>query len=120
MCGFLGYASKSPIPNLDKLLLKVNQISHRGPDSKGSWTSNDKSVGFSHQRLSIVDLSENGDIKEALFNIYDVLHQLNNIDKPNILFMDLYNSKTDLYKTMTDKLTRCCNNRRIMIPLHYD
>ena len=67
-----------------------------------------------------VDLSENGDIKEALFNIYDVLHQLNNIDKPNILFMDLYNSKTDLYKTMTDKLTRCCNNRRIMIPLHYD
>ena len=67
-----------------------------------------------------VDLSEKGDINEALFNLYDVLHQLNNIDKPNILFMDLYNNHDDLYKTMTDKLIRCCNNKRIMIPLHYN
>ena len=67
-----------------------------------------------------VDLSEKGDINEALFNLYDVLHQLNNIDKPNILFMDLYNNHDELYKTMTDKLMRCCNNQRIMIPLHYN
>jgi len=67
-----------------------------------------------------VDLSENGDINEALFNLYDVLHQLNNVNKSNILFMDLYNSQDELYKTMSDKLTRCCNNQRIMIPVHYD
>jgi len=66
-----------------------------------------------------VDLSENGDINEGLFNLYDVLHQLNNIDKNNILFMDLYNNQNELYKTMSDKLIHCCNNKRIMVPLYY-
>ena len=67
-----------------------------------------------------VDLSERGDINEALFNLYDVLHQLDNIEKKNILFIDLYRTHNGLYKTMSDKLTHCCNNKRIMIPVHYN
>lgn len=30
---------------------------HRGPDASGVWLSNDQSLGLSHNRLSILDLS---------------------------------------------------------------
>ena len=65
-----------------------------------------------------VDLSENSDIGEALFNLYDVLHQLNNIEVKNIIFIDLYKNPGDLYKVMTDKLEKICN-KKLLIPLHY-
>ena len=31
---------------------------HRGPDGAGTWISEDRRVGLSHRRLSIIDLSE--------------------------------------------------------------
>ena len=66
-----------------------------------------------------VDLSEKADIKEALFNLYDVLHQLKYVNIKNILFLDLYNNE-GLYKVMQEKLKHCCGNKRMMIPLFYD
>jgi len=42
-------------------IIAMNQaIFHRGPDESGSWISDDKSISFGHQRLSILDLSSNG------------------------------------------------------------
>jgi asparagine synthase (glutamine-hydrolysing) len=35
-------------------------IEHRGPDGEGTWQSSDKSVGFVHRRLAIIDLSDTG------------------------------------------------------------
>ena len=64
-----------------------------------------------------MDLSEKGDIKEALFNIYDVLHQLNNLSIKNIIFINFY-KQFGLYKTLLDKLQRCCS-KNIMITLSY-
>lgn len=65
-----------------------------------------------------VDLSENGDITEALFNLYDVLHQLNHLKQNKILFIDLYSNKKGLYQTLYNRLLHCCNNR-LMIPVYY-
>lgn len=36
------------------------RMRHRGPDASGIWASEDGDVVLGHQRLSIVDLSENG------------------------------------------------------------
>ena len=66
-----------------------------------------------------VDLSSNGVIEEALFNLYDVLHQLNNLEIKNIIFIDLYKNNDDLYKTMYNKLDKICN-KNILIPLYYN
>lgn len=59
MCGFAG------IINLDKKAVNrkivvdmANQLNHRGPDSEGYYVK--ENIGLGHKRLSILDLSENG------------------------------------------------------------
>jgi L-threonylcarbamoyladenylate synthase len=66
-----------------------------------------------------VDLSESGDLNEALFNLYNILHQLNTIDIKNILIFDFWSSKDGLYKTIYDRLYRCANGQHTLIPLEY-
>jgi len=59
MCGISGYITKNTIDEDDLSLIR-DELVHRGPDGFGNFTSEDKKVGLSHRRLSIVDLSENG------------------------------------------------------------
>ena len=64
MCGLVGilnYKSKSSIgecKNIAKLM--ADQIKYRGPDDFGLWQSSNGQVTFSHQRLSILDLTNAG------------------------------------------------------------
>lgn len=61
MCGIAGaidfYGSK-----VDKALLqKMNSsLLHRGPDAEGYWLNEKENVGLAHRRLSIIDLSAQG------------------------------------------------------------
>ena len=59
MCGIVGYAGQHPIDK-DTLLAMTMKLSHRGPDDSGLWISDDRAVGLSHRRLSIIDLSAAG------------------------------------------------------------
>lgn len=57
MCGIAGIISRNrPV---DQKLLEAmgNSIFHRGPDSGGVWISPDRSIGFAHRRLAVLDLS---------------------------------------------------------------
>ena len=61
MCGIGGIFNKSKNKNVEPQML-VNMAAiqaHRGPDGFGYKLSNDKSLGFCHTRLSIIDLDEN-------------------------------------------------------------
>ncbi|ELH3005943.1 TPA: asparagine synthase (glutamine-hydrolyzing) [Vibrio vulnificus] len=60
MCGFVGCISISGDVNSNILDLMSEKIKHRGPDYHSYWLSSCKRIGFSHRRLSIVDLSING------------------------------------------------------------
>lgn len=61
MCGIAGFIGwKSPAlveSTLDKMGEKIRA---RGPDSKGLWVNDEGSIGFVHQRLAIVELSDAG------------------------------------------------------------
>ncbi len=62
MCGIVGnvdFNTNSSI-NLELLINQSNTIIHRGPDSGGTWISEDLVCGFAFRRLAIIDLSENG------------------------------------------------------------
>ncbi|KAJ5750334.1 hypothetical protein N7533_007362 [Penicillium manginii] len=41
----------------DELNASLDLVQHRGPDARGTWTSDDGKVSLGHVRLSIVDLS---------------------------------------------------------------
>lgn len=63
MCGIGFVVSKSKL-DVNNALTKVNDAqSHRGPDDAGIYINKTKSnltLGFSHTRLSIIDLSKSG------------------------------------------------------------
>ena len=62
MCGIAGILLKKS-DNLDRRILEkiTNSVDHRGPDSFGYWSSNDGRIHLGHRRLSIIDLSNDGD-----------------------------------------------------------
>ena len=62
MCGIAGIVSKNIETNLLGLVRTMTDaIAHRGPDGEGCWHSVERSVGLGHRRLSIIDLSHQGD-----------------------------------------------------------
>jgi asparagine synthase (glutamine-hydrolysing) len=61
MCGIAGYMHADPSRPVDPQVL-VNMAAiqyHRGPDGFGYKMMQDRGIGFSHARLSIIDLDEN-------------------------------------------------------------
>lgn len=61
MCGIAGAFDlvSNGDKSLDRKLKVMNRlIAHRGPDGSGTWLSNNRDVGLTHRRLSIIDLSE--------------------------------------------------------------
>ena len=58
MCGFLGIVNNCEI-NFKEFNSALKKISHRGPDKSSIWSSEDKKINFGHNRLSIIDLSNN-------------------------------------------------------------
>lgn len=61
MCGFAGYLNFSSNQNSCRSILTMmgKSINHRGPDDSGIWLDSEKKIGLAHQRLSIIDLSDN-------------------------------------------------------------
>jgi len=62
MCGIVGFQLfKTKKINPEKSLKEItNLLSHRGPDTKGYWKNEDDKLYIGHTRLSIVDLSNDG------------------------------------------------------------
>lgn len=57
MCGIAGILSKNT--EILEEITKLNDcLSHRGPDANGVWKTDN--IALAHNRLSIIDLSENG------------------------------------------------------------
>jgi asparagine synthase (glutamine-hydrolysing) len=60
MCGISGYYQNKSIPGLGEQTLQqmADSLHHRGPDYCGIYC--DEIVGLAHNRLSLIDLSSNG------------------------------------------------------------
>ena len=61
MCGIAGIWNFDGAPVAAATIDRFNDsLSHRGPDGRGVWFSDDSSVALGHRRLAILDLSEDG------------------------------------------------------------
>ena len=61
MCGIAGIIDHSKKIDLNLLTNKmIMKLSHRGPDHKGVWVDHNNNISLANSRLSIQDLSENG------------------------------------------------------------
>ncbi|MCA9497453.1 MAG: asparagine synthetase B, partial [Nanoarchaeota archaeon] len=88
MCGINGFnwKDKNLIENMN------SKISHRGPDQNGIYV--DDNFSFGHQRLSIIDLSENG--RQPMFSSDKKIMVVFNGEIFN--FVDLRNELSKKYK----------------------
>jgi len=60
MCAIAGIISlNTQLVAANKLQLMANVLLHRGSNGNGIWVNENNTVGLAHQRLSIIDLSEN-------------------------------------------------------------
>ena len=63
MCGIVGFSSR--IDNAEAVLEQMmDRIRHRGPDAGGKYLNDEIALG--HRRLSIIDITEQGD--QPIFN----------------------------------------------------
>ena len=61
MCGIAGIyrPNDEPESGIHRKLRAMNRLlEHRGPDGQGKWVHEREHIGFAHQRLSIIDLSD--------------------------------------------------------------
>lgn len=68
MCGILGTVHFTKCLDLDLFKKQLDCLIHRGPDSQGIWTNEDKTIAFGHNRLAIIDLSNNGNQPMESYN----------------------------------------------------
>src|SRR5215217_6953030 len=58
MCGIAGVISFYPTEHCKHGLQQMaDAMQHRGPAGEGCWINNENTVGFSHRRLAIIDLT---------------------------------------------------------------
>lgn len=89
MCGLVGFTGE--VIDREAVIKKMtDKITHRGPDSSGTFVSSDISMGF--RRLSIIDIASTGD------------QPIYNEDKTLVLMFngEIYNYQ-DLRKTLIEK-----------------
>jgi len=71
MCGIAGIFSikEEEYNSLERHLTVMNKIqSHRGPDGEGIWHNKNKTAGFAHRRLSIIDLDTGSQPMSDVYN----------------------------------------------------
>ncbi|MBA3286202.1 MAG: asparagine synthase (glutamine-hydrolyzing), partial [Nitrosopumilus sp.] len=74
MCGISGLISKKGYSECLQVVKRMTDIiSHRGPDSDGHWSDNNRQVFFGHRRLSIIDLTTEASQPMHYLNRYTII-----------------------------------------------
>lgn len=61
MCGLAAFFSSKNQAKTENLINAAQVLKHRGPDNQNVWIDPDGKAGLAHARLSLIDLSSNGD-----------------------------------------------------------
>ncbi len=101
MCGIAGIISMNPHHvSTERLKAMTDSIAHRGPDGEGFWLNENKTVGFGHRRLAIIDLSDAGKQPMHLFNRYSITCNGEIYNYPEL--KEVLKEKGYAFRTQTD------------------
>lgn len=120
MCGIAGiWHLDNSVITKDKLKRFTDSMTHRGPDASGYWMNEDESLGLGHRRLSILDLSVNGnqpmkyssDRYRIVYNgeIFNFLELKNELEAKNYRFYTA--SDTEVILAAYDCWGKDCLNK---------
>jgi asparagine synthase (glutamine-hydrolysing) len=116
MCGISGkvFLNSNKVDYFD--IKSMNEkIAHRGPDDSGVFISEDEKVGLGNQRLSVIDLSQNGHMPMSFKNkytityngeIYNFKDEKKDLTKQGVKFKS--NSDTEVILALYDKYKFDC------------
>ena len=99
MCGVIGFIQGRNKTEISNVLNTMSlSLKHRGPDGDGHWIDKEKGVGIAHRRLSIIELSSDGNQPMISNNsrfvisfngeIYNYKELSNELNKDGIFFND--------------------------------
>jgi len=75
MCGIAGIVTTNTSFIAEQHLLQMtNALQHRGPEKERLWINEERTVGFGHRRLCIIDLSEAGAQPMHYLNRYTIVY----------------------------------------------
>lgn len=75
MCGIAGIVTTNTSFIAEQPLLQMtNALQHRGPEKERLWIDEERTVGFGHRRLCIIDLSEAGAQPMHYLNRYTIVY----------------------------------------------
>ena len=75
MCGIAGIVSlNKSLVNKEWLKTMSDSLSHRGPDGEGLWINKNNTVGLSHRRLAIIDLTDAATQPMHYLNRYSIVY----------------------------------------------
>ena len=116
MCGISGkvFLNSNKVDYFD--IKSMNEkIAHRGPDDSGVFISEDEKVGLGNQRLSVIDLSQNGHMPMSFKNKYTITYngevynfkdEKKDLTKQGVKFKS--NSDTEVILALYDKYKFDC------------
>ena len=87
MCGLIGYFSKKPLNENFSIKSHLDSFAYRGPDSQKIYKNNANTFFLGFNRLSIIDLSENGN---------QPFEDINNVTAANCEIYNFKKLKKDL------------------------
>src|SRR5215213_6634793 len=75
MCGIAGILNRNGgLVSQAQIKQAISCLQHRGPESEGTWISEDNGVALGHRRLSIIDLSPQAAQPLKYLNRYSIIH----------------------------------------------
>ena len=75
MCGIAGIVSKNAqLVFKERMQSATNCLRHRGPQSEGIWTNEERTIALGHLRLSIIDTSKEAAQPMPYLNRYSIIH----------------------------------------------
>lgn len=75
MCGIAGIIASDPsLISTARLQKMADALAHRGPNGSNTWINVSSCTGFSHRRLSIIDLSNAGSQPMHYLQRYTIVH----------------------------------------------